>query len=60
MHEVSCLECGQIYAKPLSGGTIDRNPGCPTCGYVGWISVSISRELAQRRSGADRPQPPSA
>ena len=25
------------YAKPTAGGTRRTNPGCPDCGYVGWI-----------------------
>ena len=33
-----------------------KNPGCPTCGYVGWIPVSLPREpRARRRSAAGRP-----
>ena len=38
-HAVMCLECGTTYAKPVKGGTTARNPGCPNCGYVGWIEV---------------------
>jgi hypothetical protein len=36
---VLCLECGANYSKPASGGTTSENPGCPRCGYVGWIAV---------------------
>jgi predicted nucleic acid-binding Zn-ribbon protein len=54
---VRCLECGAIYAKPSRGGTARSNPGCPECGYVGWLAVNLPvrgvRE--QRRSDADRP-----
>jgi hypothetical protein len=36
---VRCLECGNAYAKPCAGGTVDQNPGCPRCGYIGWIDL---------------------
>jgi len=53
---VRCLECGGVYAKPTIGGTNEMNPGCPVCGYVGWIPVRLSLEPARRRrSGAGRP-----
>jgi hypothetical protein len=38
---VRCLECGARYVKPADGGTVHENPGCPRCGYVGWISTTI-------------------
>jgi hypothetical protein len=38
---VACLECGASYAKPTEGGTLRTNPGCPTCGYVGWIAITV-------------------
>jgi hypothetical protein len=38
---VRCLECGETYSKPERGGTVNENPGCPKCGYLGWISASI-------------------
>src|ERR1700730_14957563 len=41
LESVRCLECSEVYSKPLAGGTVEENPGCPTCGYVGWISVSL-------------------
>ena len=37
---VRCLACGAAYAKPASGGTVRANPGCPECGYVGWVLAS--------------------
>ena len=40
VESVQCLECGSEYGKPLGGGTVRENPGCPDCGYVGWISTS--------------------
>jgi len=52
---VRCLECAGVYAKPTIGGTSEMNPGCPACGYVGWIPVRIGGESTRRRSGAGRP-----
>ena len=53
---VSCLECGTVYAKPSRGGTARSNPGCPDCGYLGWVSVNARLgEALPRRSGEDRP-----
>jgi DNA-directed RNA polymerase subunit RPC12/RpoP len=56
---VRCLECGEIYSKPAAESTAEKNPGCPACGYVGWIPVSVPGEpRAPHRSGADlRPGP---
>ena len=50
---VRCLECGEVYAKPLAGGTVQKNPGCPECGYVGWIPVKLppEREAPSRSAG---------
>jgi phage FluMu protein Com len=54
LETVRCLECGDIYAKPVAGGTVRMNPGCPSCGYVGWIPLSLPREPSWlRRSDAD-------
>jgi phage FluMu protein Com len=55
MEKVRCLECGEVYVKPVAGGTVERNPGCPRCEYVGWVPVMTrlgGTEL--RRSVADR------
>ena len=52
---VRCLECGEVYAKPLAGGTVDKNPGCPLCGYVGWIPLTLPPERASLRSAAGPP-----
>ena len=41
LESVRCLECGDVYAKPSAGGTVQKNPGCPTCGYVGWIPITL-------------------
>ena len=40
VESVRCLACGAVYAKPLGGGTVRENPGCPECSYVGWMSTS--------------------
>jgi hypothetical protein len=52
LESVVCLECGETYSKPLQGGTTQTNPGCPVCGYLGWIPVSVPE--GRRRSGAGR------
>lgn len=50
VENVRCLECGAVYAKPFGGGTVDANPGCPECGYVGWLAVAIPlRGVSERR-----------
>jgi hypothetical protein len=46
---VRCLECGATYSKPVFGSTVEKNPGCPACGYVGWIPISPGSPL--RHSG---------
>jgi hypothetical protein len=54
LESVRCLDCGDVYAKPVAGGTVETNPGCPTCGYVGWIPLSLPAEpLARRRFDGD-------
>jgi hypothetical protein len=57
---VCCLECGEIYSKPVAGGTVEKNPGCPECGYVGWIPLSLPRPTVPHRSAAGRTQRPLA
>jgi len=54
LDSVRCLECGAVYSKPAAGTTAETNPGCPVCGYVGWIPVSLPAE--PRRSADCRPQ----
>jgi hypothetical protein len=57
LESVRCLECSEIYSKPAAGGTVHKNPGCPECGYVGWIPLSLPTERrAQLRSVEGRPQ----
>jgi hypothetical protein len=59
VESVRCLECGAVYARPLGGGTVRENPGCPDCGYVGWMATSppgLSEDWLPPRSAAG-PQP---
>ena len=53
---VRCLNCQATYVKPASGGTVSANPGCPECGYVGWVveREPLTMDAAQNRSFADR------
>jgi hypothetical protein len=55
---VRCLECGEVYSKPAAGGIDDKNPGCPACGYVGWIPLTLPRELESLHSAAGPPPRP--
>ena len=48
---VICLACAAAYQKPAGAGTLAANPGCPTCGYVGWIGVA---RLTRRGAAAPR------
>ncbi len=58
LERVRCLECGTLYSKPVGGTTVDKNPGCPVCGYVGWLaaSVPLTRALARHHSAEDQQQ----
>jgi hypothetical protein len=47
---VRCLECGALYAKPSGGGTVRQNPGCPECGYLGWLPAAIPLTPASARA----------
>jgi predicted nucleic acid-binding Zn-ribbon protein len=44
---VTCLECGTTYPKPANGSTTARNPGCPNCGYVGWLEVEVTVRIGR-------------
>ena len=55
-HMVRCLGCGVVYSKPARGGTVAANPGCPHCGYVGWLSASSATALALRHRFAEDPR----
>jgi hypothetical protein len=52
---VRCLGCGVTYVKPSGGGTVSANPGCPECGYVGWVDENspVKRDALQIRSAGD-------
>ena len=57
---VRCLACGTVYPKPSALGTAESNPGCPRCGYVGWVPAeeeedAVMEGRAQPRSFADLP-----
>lgn len=57
LESVRCLECGAAYAKPAAGGTVRENPGCPDCGYVGWVAaglIGFGESSPLRHSVADR------
>lgn len=62
VESVRCLECGAVYAKPSAGGTVRENPGCPECGYVGWMAAdsggSFSEAWSQHHFVVDRLQRP--
>ena len=49
LESVRCLECSEVYAKPTRGGTLSMNPGCPHCGYVGWLPLSVPFSAARPR-----------
>jgi hypothetical protein len=53
LESVRCLDCGDVYAKPVEGGTALENPGCPNCGYVGWRAVNLPPQSAPRRFVGD-------
>ena len=55
LESVRCLDCGCGYSKPAGGGTAEANPGCPECGYLGWLP--FSREAAPPlHSAEDHPR----
>ena len=61
LDRVRCLECGATYVKPADGGTVHENPGCPKCGYLGWISTKIpATGDAPSRFDVGRHQSPAA
>jgi hypothetical protein len=53
LETVLCLECGEIYSKPVGGGTVKKNPGCPECAYVGWIPLTLPAEPQPRLRSAE-------
>jgi len=56
LESVCCLDCGSWYAKPVGGGTAQANPGCPDCGYLGWVPFNRKQESPQLRSAEDPPR----
>jgi predicted nucleic acid-binding Zn-ribbon protein len=56
LQTVCCLGCGAAYSKPARGGTVTANPGCPDCGYLGWLTTSSATALALRHRFAADPQ----
>lgn len=62
VESVRCLDCGAVYTKPAGGGTVESNPGCPECGYLGWLAAAVGFTPANgsSRSGVDRPRRRSA
>jgi hypothetical protein len=53
LESVGCLDCGRVYAKPAAGGTAVMNPGCPDCGYLGWLGLNQAEVSSRLRSGGD-------
>jgi hypothetical protein len=61
LETVRCLDCGEVYAKPVEGGTTNKNPGCPVCSYVGWIPINLPGEPhTSRRFASGRHRAPLA
>ena len=57
LDRVRCLECGTKYVKPTDGGTVHENPGCPRCGYLGWIAATVPPSPGGlHRFSGDRPR----
>lgn len=56
IERVRCLGCSVSYVKPAGGGTVSANPGCPECGYVGWVleQMPITRGGVPNRFFAGR------
>ena len=44
----------KVNKKPVKGGTTARNPGCPNCGYVGWIEVEVTVRVGRGADDARR------
>lgn len=44
---VRCLDCKTIYSRPVAD---DQAGPCPSCGYVGWITLKPGREPSKRDS----------
>jgi hypothetical protein len=53
---VRCLSCSALYPKPLGGGIVRANPGCPECGYSGWVLATGVKPDEPRRFAEDLPR----
>ena len=51
---VRCLACDALYIKPAGGGTVRDNPGCPDCGYAGWVAASNLTPIERHHFDEDR------
>src|SRR6266545_4966452 len=51
---VRCLSCGVTYSKPAFGGTVEKNPGCPGCGYLRSIRTPFACSITIREASAAR------
>jgi hypothetical protein len=60
LESVRCLECGYEYSKPAGGGTSATNPGCPECGYLGWLPMAVRKAWPLSRSVGGPPRRRSA
>ncbi len=56
IESVRCLECGAVYSKPAAGGTMTANPGCPDCGYLGWLPLALPFERPRGRRRRAEPR----
>jgi hypothetical protein len=50
---VRCLVCWEEYSKPRGPGTLEANPGCPVCHYLGWEPLSRFAPREQHHFAAD-------
>ena len=57
---VRCLSCDALYTKPQGGGTVRANPGCPECGYIGWVEAPTITPVEPPRSDEGHPRRRSA
>jgi hypothetical protein len=53
MRRVRCLVCGEEYSKPRGPGTLEANPGCPVCDYVGWEELRRFKASEQHHFAGD-------
>jgi transposase-like protein len=60
IERVRCLDCSASYSKPAGGGTVHENPGCPRCGYLGWIATTVPTGPEARDHSAEDLRPSSS